>query len=252
MDNENILKATKTNAERVKKHREKQKTLNPEIFKQKQKEKNKKYYNKIKGQEEPLQKPLQEPDEFIILQPIKKRPKRLNKSILKQDTINAYMKSIENIYKNYTNETLLNEQLQKELINILNNRQYSIDIINDKLKFIKTDIYNVIKNNKKDLKNLYSVITRIKTFSKQVKQMYPYIQNAQSIYNEERINRVPDTTTLEKMNNVSFEKENILEILKQENLTNDEKLIVGLLTLFPTRRAIDYRRMIISTTEPRK
>ena len=48
------------------------------------------------------------------------------------------------------------------------------------------------------------------------------------------------------MEAISFRKEDILKILSNENLhlTETEKLIFALMTLFPTRRAVDYRKNV--------
>ena len=55
---------------------------------------------------------------------------------------------------------------------------------------------------------------------------------------------------MKKIKDLSFDKNDIIEKLNNSKLNNDEKLIYGLFTLFPTRRAIDYRRMIILKNEP--
>ena len=56
--------------------------------------------------------------------------------------------------------------------------------------------------------------------------------------NENNNNNHDDINLINNSNNIDI------------NEDNDEKLIYGLFTLFPTRRAIDYRRMIILKNEP--
>ena len=55
------------------------------------------------------------------------------------------------------------------------------------------------------------------------------------------------------MSKLSFNKDDIIAILNDTDLklNNREKLIFSLFTLFPTRRAIDYNRMLISIEKPK-
>lgn len=243
-----------TNAERQRKYREKQLLNNKEEYDKKISLKMKKHYRKLKN-EENINKE-EEKDEnkeykFIELKPIKKRINSLNKSKLNDKSIQLYLKTIKKIYNNYYNKEIEDDI---ELLNILTNKPYNLEKINLQLQFLKTDIYNVIKENYKDITILYAVITRIKNFAKQVKQLYPYIEQKQNNYNEKRINKKLDKNVEYKMEKLSFKKEDILSILSNEeyNLTDNEKLIFGLMTLFPTRRAVDYRKMLISETKPKK
>ncbi len=52
------------------------------------------------------------------------------------------------------------------------------------------------------------------------------------------------------MSKLSFNKYDIIAILNDLKLNNREKLIFSLFTLFPTRRAIDYNRILISNEKP--
>ena len=247
-----------TSAERKRRYREKQKRENNEEYKLKEQLKNKKYYaNKIKHEE------IKEDDElivnnknenekeieFIYLEPIKKRINPINKSKLNNNTIEIYLKTMKKIYYNHINSELKDDT---EILNVLNNRPYNIDKINEDFGFIKKDIYEIIKKNKKeDIRNLYSVITRIKSYANTVKQLYPYILKNQIIYNEQRMNKKVNKSIEEKIKIISFEKEDIIKKIKEHSeLTSNEILIYSLLTLFPTRRAVDYRKMLISFTEP--
>ena len=241
-----------TNAERQRKYREKQLLNNKEEYDKKISLKMKKHYRKLKN-EENINKEEEKDKEynFIELKPIKKRINSLNKSKLNDKSIQLYLKKIKKIYNNYYNKEIEDDI---ELLNILTNKPYNLEKINLQLQFLKTDIYNVIKENYKDITILYAVITRIKNFAKQVKQLYPYIEQKQNNYNEKRINKKLDKNVEYKMEKLSFKKEDILSKLSNEeyNLTDNEKLIFGLMTLFPTRRAVDYRKMLISETKPKK
>ena len=258
-----------TNAERQKRYRERQLLNNKEAYDKKISLKMKKHYRKLKNEdiinsddnEEKIQeieyniinKDEKEDKEFILIQlkPIKKRINPLNKSKLNDKSIQLYLKTIKKIYKNYYKKDIEDDT---DLLNILTNKPYNLNKLTLQLQFLKTDLYNVIKDNYKDITILYAVITRIKNFAKQVKQLYPYIEQKQNNYNEKRINKTPDTIVKHKIEVLSFKKENILTILSNPNsdLTDSEKLIFALMTLFPTRRPIDYRKMLISDTKPKK
>jgi len=259
-----------TNAERQKRYRERQLLNNKEAYDKKISLKMKKHYRKLKNEdiiinsddnEEKIQeieyniinKDEKEDKESILIQlkPIKKRINPLNKSKLNDKSIQLYLKTIKKIYKNYYKKDIEDDT---DLLNILTNKPYNLNKLTLQLQFLKTDLYNVIKDNYKDITILYAVITRIKNFAKQVKQLYPYIEQKQNNYNEKRINKTPDTIVKHKIEVLSFKKEDILTILSNDNLhlTETEKLIFALMTLFPTRRAVDYRKMLISDTKPKK
>jgi archaellin len=140
-----------------------------------------------------------------------------------------------------------------DLTNVLSNKPYDINNINTQFGFIKKNIYDIVKNNnKKDIRILYSVITRFKYFSVPVKQLYPYILKFQDDYDTERANKVIDNTINTKMNSLSFDKKHIIDKYNENShLTDNEKLIFVLLTLFPTRRPVDYRKMLVSFNEPK-
>ena len=257
-----------TNAERQKRYRDRQLLNNKEAYDKKISLKMKKHYRKIKNEEiiinnndnnneEKIEDDKDDKDDkdndfiFIQLKPIKKRINPLNKSKLNDKSIQLYLKTIKKIYKNYYKKDIEDDT---ELLNILTNKPYNLDKLTLQLQFLKTDLYNVIKDNYKDITILYAVITRIKNFAKQVKQLYPYIEQKQNNYNEKRITKKPDMIVEHKMDTLSFKKEDILSILSNQNLhlTDSEKLIFALMTLFPTRRAVDYRKMLISEIKPKK
>ena len=195
---------------------------------------------------------IEEKKEDIIITPlkaIKKRVNPLNKSKLNENTIKIYMRTIKRIYRNYHKKEIEDES---ELIKLLTNRVYNKEKITLQLNFIKTDLIKVIKENYKDITILYAVLTRIKNFAKQVKELYPYMEKKQNIYNEKRKNKEVNKNVEKKMEALSFKKEDILEILSNKELKDNEKIIFSLMTLFPTRRAVDYRKMLISETKPKK
>jgi len=250
-----------TNAERQKRYRERQLINNKEEYNKKISLKMKKYYKKLKNEDindniddnNNDNVKIDDKKEFILipLKPIKKRINPLNKSKLNDKSIELYLKTIKKIYKNYYKKDIDDDN---DLLNVLINKPYNLDNIKTQLQFLKTDMFNVIKDNYKDITILYAVITRIKHFAKQVKELYPYIEQKQNNYNEKRITKTADTIVKHKIDVLSFKKEDILTILSNNNLhlTDPEKLIFALMTLFPTRRPVDYRKMLISDTIPNK
>jgi hypothetical protein len=243
-----------TSAERKKRYIEKQKLTNLEEYKQKQKLKNKLYYaSKVKHIDisliEPSPEILQEKPEFILLEPIKKRINPINKSSLNKNTITLYLKTIKKIYFDFHKHELRDDS---DILNLLSNKPYNINNISSQFDFIKSNIYDLIKSHKEDdIRILYSVITRFKNFSTTVKQLYPYILRFQNIYNTNRSNKIIDDSIKKQINLFSFDKEFIIETVStRDDLSQNEKLIFILLTLFPTRRPVDYRKMKFSSSEP--
>ena len=115
---------------------------------------------------------------------------------------------MKHIYYSHHNSELIDDT---DLLNVLSNKPYSLENINSQFGFIKKNIYEIIKANKKyDIRNLYSVITRIKSYATPVKQLYPYILNFQNIYNTKRANKIIDNSIQQKLNSLSFNKEDII------------------------------------------
>lgn len=241
-----------TGAQKQKRHADKLKAeLGEEEYKRLMKIKNKKKYDKLKDNNDIKEKKQIPEFVYVELKPLKRRLCRLNKSKLNDETVKIYLKTVKKVYKNYYKKDLDDDT---DLMNVLTNKPYDVNKLSSQLSFIKTDLPNVIINNHKDIKNIYAVITRIKNFTKTVKALYPYIEQKQIDYENNRANKTADETVKRKINILSFVKEDVLNIINDDdlNLTNNEKLIIGLMLLFPTRRPVDYRRMLISETLPKK
>lgn len=238
-----------TNSERQKRYREKKKLENNEEFLLKNRLKAKEYYEKLKNNKIIISDEKDKPFELVKLEPIDKRINPINKSILLEDTIIHYFNIMKNIYKKYNKKDLEDDN---DLNNVLRNLPYNYKKLNNEFDFLRKDLFNVIKDNYNYINVIYSVITRFKYFDKTVKELYPYIQIKQESYDNKRINEKPDINVMNKITKLSFNKEDIINNINNPdfNLTPFEKLIYGLFTLFPTRRAIDYRRMIITDKEP--
>jgi hypothetical protein len=86
----------------------------------------KKHYRKIKNEDI---EDIEENKEDIIITPlkaIKKRVNPLNKSILNDNTIKIYMRTIKKIYRNYYKKEIEDDS---ELIKLLTNKPYNLDKI---------------------------------------------------------------------------------------------------------------------------
>ncbi len=231
---------------------------NRDEFLKKRKEIKSRYYkktfkNEIIEDNNSNDKEKEQQKEFIILKPLNEKINPLNTSILKEQTKKTYFKSLNTIYKLYKNKDI-DYNLKNEIFKLLSNEIYNNKLIDDELDFIKTDLYDIIKYSKKsDIRNVYSLITRINDFDNTIKQLYPYIDANQIEYNNKRKNKVVNVNVENKMFKLSFNKDDIISILNDNDLklTNREKLLFSLFTLFPTRRAIDYNRMLISNEKPK-
>lgn len=251
-----------TNAERQKKYREKQLLLNRNEYlhiqsQYKKKQYIKKFKDDINDDEDENDNEVEEPqktEEFILLKPLKKRPAHLNKTIIMDETKKSYIKSLSRIYNSYYHKEI-SDEIKDELIKLLSVQKYNINLIKQEFNIIDKDIYNIIKTttNKVDIRNLNAIITRIRGFSKLVKKITPYTDDAQKQYAISRNNKVFTPAIKKKYNALSFKKEDIMKNLNNDDLelTSKEKLLYGLFTLFHTRRPVDYNRMLIVNEKPK-
>ncbi len=279
-----------TRAEISKRYREKQKLINSEVFKEKERIRGNLNYKKIKNELNSDNNDLNDKEDlnnlndlndvkdkedkedkekipkhlidlniakidengFIIYKPLTKRINSLNKSKLQPQTIQLYFNSFKKVYKKFT-KTDMDDKFQNELLNLLNNKLYDINYVKDKLNFLKKNLYMFIKSlNKNELQYVYSIITRIKGYASIVKSLYPYLVQKQNEYQQSRDNIELNNIDKIKYNKLSFNKSDILNIINSNDhsLNEREKLIFGLFTLFPVRRPIDYNRMILTSNEP--
>jgi len=247
-----------TNAERQKKYREKQLLNNRDDYLNTQSQYKKKQYRK-KYKDENLDENkdnnLNEiKDKFIILKPVKKRPAPLNKKIIKDETKKTYINSLSKIYNSYYHKELT-EEFKEELNKLLSIQKYNIKLIKDEFNIIDKDIYNIIKNtsNKADIRNLNSIISKIRGFTNLIKKITPYTNYNQEQYIDRRANKIFTKTIKRKYDTLSFNKDDIIKNLNNDDLdlTSKEKLLYGLFTLFHTRRPVDYNRMLIANEKPK-
>ena len=275
-----------TSAERAKKYRENQRLNNLEEFRKKERIRNQKYYKKLKNEpievKEEIKEEVKEEIEnkkevipkylsdlniakldgcgFTIFKPIDNRKHPLNKSKLQPQTVKLYFNCFKKVYKNYT-DLDMDDKFQTELMNLLNNSKSDIKYIKEKLNFLKKDLYLFIKPlNKNDLQFIYSIFSRIEGFAPIIRRLYPYIVQKQIEYQQSRENVEMDTINKIKYNRLSFNKDDIMKIINDWNdykretdesyLTNRDKLLFALFTLFPVRRPIDYKRMLLTDKEP--
>jgi hypothetical protein len=249
-----------TNAERQKKFRERQLLNNKDEYLHTQSQYKKKQYRKKykdgeldeTDDEDEIKDEIK--DEFILLKPLKKRPALLNKKIINDDTKKTYIRSLSKIYNSYYHKQIT-DKFKEELNKLLSMQKYNIKLIKEEFNIIDKDIYNIIINtsNKADIRNLNSIVSKIRGFSNLIKKITPYTDFNQQQYIDNRANKKFTKAIKRKYNTLSFKKEDIIKNLNNDDLelTSKEKLLYGLFTLFHTRRPVDYNRMIIATEKPK-
>jgi hypothetical protein len=165
-----------------------------------------------------------------------------------------YFNTFKKVYKNYTKNDI-DEVFQNELLNLLNNKPYNNKLVKDNLIFLKKELIPFIKTlNKNEIQVVYSIITRIKGLSSIVKAIYPYLLEKQMNYQQSRDNITLKDIDKLKYEKISFVKNDVLKILDSDELSLSpyEKLVYALFTLFPVRRPVDYIRMEIISSIPKK
>jgi hypothetical protein len=249
-----------TNAERQKKFRERQLLNNRDEYLHTQSQYKKKQYRKKykdgeldeTDNEDEIKDEIKE--EFVLLKPLKKRPALLNKKIINDDTKKSYIRSLSKIYNSYYHKQIT-EEFKDELNKLLSMQKYNIKLIKEEFNIIDKDIYDIIKNtsNKSDIRNLNSIISKIRGFSNLIKKITPYTDFNQQKYINNRANKKFTKAIKRKYDALSFKKDDIIKNLNNNDLqlTSKEKLLYGLFTLFHTRRPVDYNRMIIATEKPK-
>jgi len=249
-----------TNSERQKKFRERQLLNNHDEYLHTQSQYKKKQYRKKykdgeldeTDNEDEIKDEIKE--EFVLLKPLKKRPALLNKKIINDDTKKSYIRSLSKIYNSYYHKQIT-EEFKDELNKLLSMQKYNIKLIKEEFNIIDKDIYDIIKNtsNKSDIRNLNSIISKIRGFSNLIKKITPYTDFNQQKYINNRANKKFTKAIKRKYDALSFKKDDIIKNLNNNDLqlTSKEKLLYGLFTLFHTRRPVDYNRMIIATEKPK-
>jgi len=249
-----------TNAERQKRFRERQLLNNRDEYLHTQSQyKKKQYRKKYKNgdldeidNEDEIKEEIKE--EFVLLKPLKKRPTLLNKKIIKDETKKTYINSLSKIYNSYYHKEITDE-FKEELNKLLSMQKYNIKLIKEEFNIIDKDIYNIIKttSNKSDIRNLNCIISKIRGFTNLIKKITPYTYYNQQQYIYKRANKVFTKAIKRKYDILSFNKDDIIKNLNNDNLglTSKEKLLYGLFTLFHTRRPVDYNRMIIPNEKPK-
>ena len=193
-----------TNAERQQKFRERQLLSNRDEYLHTQSEYKKKQYRKKykdgdleeTDNEDKIKEELKE--EFVLLKPLKKRPARLNKKIIKDETKKTYINSLSKIYNSYYHKELTDE-FKEELNKLLSIQKYNIKLIKEEFNIIDKDIYNIIKttSNKADIRNLNSIVSKIRGFTNLIKKITPYTEYNQQQYIDKRANKL-FTKTIKK------------------------------------------------------
>lgn len=168
---------------------------------------------------------------------------KLNKSLISDDSINVYIKSIKKLYRIYNKEELDETEIKK-LLN--NDKTTDHNKIKKQMEFIILNIEDINLNYKTDVKYLYAINLRVK-YNKKIKDIL-------TILNETLKEKYEDTRN-DKYNYLNQYKE-IVTFKKEEILKNvdklekrEDKLLYLLMMLVPNKRMNEYTNMQIIKNE---
>jgi len=218
--------------------------MGEEKFKETRNEYYKKYYQDNFKKPDDIKK---EKEKLPIIKPYKSidLSKFSNKPLFTPSTIKQYTFIIKLIYKHYNKKDI---DLNNEIFKFINNNKYKSNIISSSFKFLKKNIKDIITSFPQYINSLYSIFIHINGFKVVIKHLAPYKDYINNEYYNKRNDYKPSD---EVINKISFNKNDVLELLtKFSHLNNKTKLIFGLYTLLPTKRPKDYRIIKIINTNP--
>ena len=164
-----------------------------------------------------------------------------NKIPIKQltpSTILTYKNTIKNIYKQYKNKDLPDDNDILKFLDGKNKRQYSIMRIKKDFNFIVENSKDIAEKHFKSINIIYSVFSRLDYGMTAIKNaLYPYVIAKNKYYQD---NRHKIICNQDAINNISFETNAVLKNIDKIDNPYD-KLLFALLFLLPTRRIHDYR-----------
>jgi len=199
---------------------------------------------KLKMLKEKENNEIKEEIKLPKLKPVKKRIQPIIKREIKDVSKNIYIKFIKKFYNHYTKKNL---EDNNDIIKAINNEKFSYKKIKADFNFLMDKFEDIIKTYTKYLNLVYAIFARIRGLTPFINKLYPYQIKLQEINEENRQKKViPE----EKINLISFDRNDILSKLQNPQLKYGEKIIYGLLFLIPPRRYDDYKLTKISETKP--
>jgi len=157
---------------------------------------------------------------------------------LTKSTILTYKNTIKNIYKQYKNKDLPDDNDILKFLDGKNKRQYSIMRIKKDFNFIVENSKDIAEKHFKSINIIYSVFSRLDYGMTAIKNaLYPYVIAKNKYYQD---NRHKIICNQDAINNISFETNDVLKNIDKIDNPYD-KLLFALLFLLPTRRIHDYR-----------
>jgi hypothetical protein len=164
--------------------------------------------------------------------PLKRKPKKAKKCILKQSSIITYTSKLGAFHKRMTGLPL-----SQNIIDAIKGIDYDKKAVQDEFKYMFEKIDYIKNNELSSIPTICKIFTKITGFIKLIKELVPIKRN---IEKAESIRR--NDTTINHDDIISFDKHDLL--LNSSKLTDDsEKLLYLLMTFLPTRRLDDYRSM---------
>ena len=170
--------------------------------------------------------------------PLKRKPKKAKKCLLKQSSINTYTGKLGAFHKRMTGLPL-----SDDIINAIKGIDYDKKAVQDEFKYMFEKIDFIKHNEISSIPTICKIFTKITGFIKLIKELVPIKRN---IEKAESIRR--NDTTINHDDIISFDKQVLL--LNSSKLPNDsEKLLYLLMTILPTRRLDDYRSMYYGSAD---
>jgi hypothetical protein len=150
-----------------------------------------------------------------------------------------YIYILNKVHIKYNHGMPLSEIYAAEIKKLLCGAQVDDKIILEIFNwFTYTTVDEFVEENKYEYKIIYCILSKTGLFEDVKKRLLQHLKQHQAEYEERRKNKA-----LSPNHNVDFDKDIIIE--NCQKLPPDEKILYALLTLFPTRRAVDYRKMLI-------
>jgi hypothetical protein len=179
--------------------------------------------------------------EIVVLKPIKKRVKPLNKNTdITEGTLKNYISIVRTIYKDHYNKDIDDND---DLLKLLRNEKSNYKKIKETFAFISNDVKAFATKYFKRMSVVYALFARVYGMTKLLNQLYPYLQQSTKNYDENRskIANVDDV-------NISFDKKVVIDNMAKLDERTD-MLIYSLLFLIPTRRIGEYINTLIAKSD---
>lgn len=175
----------------------------------------------------------------LDLTPLKNKPKRAKKTVIKDITSNTYISKLRAFHRRMTGL-----ELSDNIISAIKGEDFDKEAIKKEFKYLYDRIEEIKEKEMKSIPNLCKVFTKFVGFVRLIKILTPFKKELDTAYEVRR-----NETVIPEADLISFDKQTVLKNAIDKLKENDEKLLYLLMTLLPTRRLDDYRQMTIGKGE---